>query len=88
LTPPSYAHRLVSCVSEGGPLECLLFKRPPLCAERPRFPSSAMYGNARGGDVASTRVQLHFGKNEALDRSVNGNPTDAEVAGNDTYANE
>jgi len=47
-----------------------------------------MYGNARGGDVASTRVQLHFGKNEALDRSVNGNPTDAEVAGNDTYANE
>jgi hypothetical protein len=30
-----------------------------------------MYGNAPGGDVAYSRVQLRFGKNEALYRSVN-----------------
>lgn len=30
-----------------------------------------MYGERRGGDVADRRVQIRFGKNEALYRSVN-----------------
>jgi hypothetical protein len=49
-----------------------------------------MYGNARGGDVAYSRVQLRFGKNEALYRSVNDSIAEinkGSVTGSNSIAN-